>query len=81
MARKYAITVSMLRALGGFRLPGERYKYAFPGTVPEGWLEVFGLVRPRAGTPYIRWRAGPASPAALRLARRWREGDYCDGGE
>ncbi len=83
MAKRYVVTVALLRALGGFRLPGEVSCYAIPGKrVPPGCLEVFGLVRPFGRRPYLHYRLGRASPAALRLARRWREGQLeCDGGE
>ncbi len=83
MTKRYAITVRLLRALGGFRLPGEISCYAIPGKrVPPGCLEVFGLVRPLVGTPYLHYRLGRASPAALRLAHQWRAGQpECDGAE
>jgi hypothetical protein len=62
------ICVGDVRKLGGVTLPGERCKYAGPFNVPDGWLEVYGLVKPRYGTPYITWHFGPATPQALRYA-------------
>ncbi|GBD12525.1 hypothetical protein HRbin24_00533 [bacterium HR24] len=67
MTRK--ITVNDVRYLGGVTLPGQRARFAGAFRVPPGCLEVYGLVRPRAGTPYIHWRLGPATPQALALAR------------
>ncbi len=73
MTKRYVVTVALLRALGGFRLPGEVSCYALPGKrVPEGCLEVFGIVHPFGRRPYLHYRLGRASPAALRLARQWR---------
>lgn len=66
------ITVQDVRKLGGFRLPGEWCAYSGRFRVPEGCLEVFGLVYPRVGTPYLSYRLGPATPQALKLARRLR---------
>lgn len=67
------ITVRDIRSLGGVTLPGQKARFARPFTVPPGCLEVYGLVRPRRGTPYLHYRLGPATPQALRLARELAE--------
>ena len=66
------ITVRDVRRLGGASLPGERCRYAYPGRVPEGCLEVYGLVIPRHGSPYLYYRLAPATRQAIEYARRVR---------
>ena len=68
-----AITVKDVRNLGGVTLPGQQARFAGRFRVPEGCLEVYGLVRPRRGTPYLAWRLGPATRQALALAQKLAE--------
>lgn len=68
MARRYGIRAEHVRRAEHITLPCAHARFAVLHQVPDGWLEVAYLVRPRGRRPYWWWRLGRASPAALRLA-------------